>query len=416
MPSVSNFMTIFALLAAANVVTADLGAAVRKKAALSSSAAAPPLPFQAPLNGPLVIPLAHVSESVPTATGNIESSFYLGTLSVGHPLQKLKVMFDTASGSVIVPHRACKSEACLSHKRYSPWESVTAMDVRSDGEPVVNNTRFAPGNSMRDGAMIGFTHADLGEGNVHAVLVRDGVCLSNGVGESCVDMSVLAAVQLDDTPFKDMPSDAIVGLGLESLTLTPLCSFLGRLFEGSSNVVPMFGMALHPLGGELYLGGYNAARTAAPVTWLPIDHPEAGYWQVALQAVRVGNRTVDACASGCHAVVDTAASRLGVQASRLPSLQAALTTMAGPRGACFGPELHFDLGDITITLQPEDYTDDICKTQLGNLALEEPEFVGVYTFGEKVLRRYYAAFDWEKKRVGFAPARHATEEDNLIVA
>jgi len=404
------------VLSITSVAVADLSAAVRKRAGLNGAPAVPPLPFRAPLDGPIAIQLQHITQPVPDVSTS--GSFYVGDISMGHPNQKLRVMFDTASGSVIVPHRACQSKACMHHQRYSPWESTTSMDVRTNGLPVVDDKRLAPGDMPRDGAVIGFTHADLGEGSVHAVMIRDGVCLpgsSPGSHQSCVDMSVLAAVEMDDVPFKDMPADAIVGLGLENLTLTPLNSFLGRIFEGSINVAPQFGISLHPSGGELYLGGYNSALVASPVVWLPVDHPEAGYWQVSVRSVRVGTRTVEACSQGCHAVVDTAASRLGVQKSKLPALQAALALTAGPDG-CQGPELHFDLGDITITLKPEDYSDETCVPQLGSLNLEEPEFVGVYTFGEKVLRRYYAAFDWEQKRIGFAPAARSETPKDVIIA
>jgi len=56
-----------------------------------------------------------------------------------------------------------------------------------------------------------------------------------------------------------------------------------------------------------------------------------------------------------------------------------------------------------LTLEPQDYTDSTCAPLLGPLSLDEPKFTGVYTFGETVLRRYYAAFDWEKRKLGFAP-------------
>lgn len=75
-----------------------------------------------------------------------------------------------------------------------------------------------------------------------------------------------------------------------------------------------------------------------------------------------------------------------------------------PVAGCTGPTLEFDLGAIVIALEAPDYSDESCKPALGPLNLEEPAFVGVYAFGESVLRRYYAAFDWESQRVGFAPA------------
>merc|ERR1719428_1536753 len=100
-------------------------------------------------------------------------------------------------------------------------------------------------------------------------------------------MAMLAALNMDNKPFLCMPNDGIVGLGLQSLAVGPTSSFLGRLFEGSTGVLPQFGIALAGLRGELHLGGHNSARLAAPLRWFSVDHPEQGYWQVAIQGVRV---------------------------------------------------------------------------------------------------------------------------------
>lgn len=34
-----------------------------------------------------------------------------------------------------------------------------------------------------------------------------------------------------------------------------------------------------------------------------------GFWEVSVQAVRLGNRTLDSCESGCRGIIDTGASR-----------------------------------------------------------------------------------------------------------
>merc|ERR1719401_1838630 len=257
------------------------------------------------------------------------------------------------------------------------------------GFPVQPENRLAHGNITREGATVGFTQSDLGEGEAHAVFVRDNVCISGeSGGKACIDVSMLAACSLEDVPFRAMPNDGILGLGLQNLSMSPMFSFLERLLEGSSNTLPQFGIYLGAKSGEVYFGGHNPARVAAPLQWFPVDHPEQGYWQVAIQAVRVGNVVVDACEKGCHGVVDTGASRLGIQASRLPKIQAALASGPGPTG-CSGPDLAFDLGGMTLTLQPQDYTDAACAPLLGRLPLQEPQFTGVYAFGETVLRRYY---------------------------
>jgi len=394
------------MVLAARPVLSDLGAAVRRSTAQGVGSVTV-LPAQAPLTASVVIPLSRVGARL----AHNETSFYVGKVTVGMPPQELQVTFDTSSGSVFFPHRACQNITCLEHRRYSPWESATAMDVDADGDlvhGVRKGHRFARGRQLRDFVTVGFAQSDLGEGELKAVVVRDTVCVGTGLegSRACVDMALLAATSMDEKPFRAMPSDGIIGLGLQSLSSGPLSSFLGRLFDGARNVVPQFGMAFGSESGELHIGGHDSAHLAAPLHWFPVDHPEQGFWQVAIQAVRVGNTTVDDCRRGCHGIVDTGVSRLGVQASRLPVIQHALASNMVVHPACHGPELVFDLGGMALTLQSGDYAGSDCSPRLGSLELEEPSFVGVYAFGETVLRRYYAAFDWEQHRLGFAPLIH----------
>merc|ERR1719189_1438829 len=83
--------------------------------------------------------------------------------------------------------------------------------------------------------------------------------------------------------------------------------------------------------------------------------------------------------------------------------RALASTPGGSNGACNGPDLTLDLGDVVLTLQPKNYADDDCTPLLGPVAVDAPHATGVYALGEPVLRRYYAAFDWEQHRLGFAP-------------
>merc|ERR1719203_1930348 len=162
------------------------------------------LPASAPMSRSMVVPLVRTAAKLSTAG---EANFYLGEIPVGPPPQSLKVVFDTASGHVLLPHRACRNVTCLEHRRYSPWESSTAMDVDIAGKAVQAGRRIARGNGTRDGVTLDFSQSDLGEGQVQAVLVRDSVCLGS---QTCVDMAVLAAYTMDDKPFRHMPSDGII--------------------------------------------------------------------------------------------------------------------------------------------------------------------------------------------------------------
>jgi len=374
---------------------ADLGTAIHRSIAARGQVA---LPARSPLVEPVVLPLRRV-----VAEGS-DASFYVGDVSVGYPAKTLSVVFDTASGNVILPHRACRDITCRERRRYSPWESLTATDVNEKGEAIDPEHRLARGNKTRDVVTVSFSQSDLGEGEVKAVFVRDSVCVGAGdqMGHACADMTVLAAVNMQERPFRRMPSDGVVGLGFGGLTVGPLCSFFSGLLGPGAAGLPQFGFALGADRGELHLGGHDPARLASDLRWFPVDHPDAGLWQVAVQAVRVGNVTVDDCRHGCHGVIDTAVARLGVQAGKFRALQSALTSAVADGKACAGPDLTFDLGGLALTLQAKDYTDGKCDPLLGRLDLEEPEYVGVYAFGTTLLRRYYTAFDSKQQKLGFA--------------
>lgn len=360
------------------------------------------MPATTPLSGSVVIPL---SRQGPRRSAATEASFYVGALEVGYPAKTLRVVFDTASGHVILPHRACQDLACLERRRYSPWESAGAVDINEDNRAVQAGARLASGNASRDGVDLSYSQSDLGEGNIAAMYVRDTVCVGAGAasGQACVKMGLLAATKMDEEPFRHMPGDGIVGLGLSSLAVGPFFSFFRRLLEDAANVVPQFGLALGAERGELHLGGHDLSRLAAPLRWFPVDHPQAGFWQVAIQRILVGDRVVDDCSGGCHGIVDSGVSRLGVQTSRMPPMQSALTSALVQQTVCTGPNLTFDLGSMALTLAAEDYADSSCAPLLGPLELPEPQFVGVYAFGVTLLRRYYAAFDWDEMKLGFAP-------------
>jgi hypothetical protein len=222
--------------------------------------------------------------------------------------------------------------------------------------------------------------------------------------EACADLSMLAATEEDYAPFGAMPSDGIVGLGLEGLAVGALSSFFPRLLDGSQHMLPEIGFALGSDGGEIIFGGRSPTATlASPHERFPVSHPEDGFWQVEVLSVRADGIIIDTCEGGCKAIIDTASSHLGVQANRLARVGTFIKPADNSDG-CVGPKLQFELkSGFALNLHVEDYIGPKCTAEFGSLALDEPAFKGVYSFGTNVLRRYYAAFDWSQTRIGFAP-------------
>lgn len=362
----------------------------------------------APLLTSIVVPLRRVKAR--QASGFMaprvkDVHFHVGHVTVGHPAQHFEVVFDTSSIFSWLHHEACRSPACQAHAKFSPSKSSTAVDVFHNGTALSEDERLITSGSY-DEVVTRYTQADLGEGDLRARFLRDQLCLGRASeGAACLELSLAAAVEADEAPFRALPADGIVGLslGAEAFGISPMTSFLGRLFANAGNVPPQFGIWLGKDGGEIHLGGHELADLASPLQWFPVHRPEDGYWQVSIRTVRAGGAVVNDCAGGCHGIVDTGVSHLGVQAGLLPAVREALATrFVG--GSCTGPDLAFDLGDMVIVLSAAEYADKDCVPELGSLDLDEPQFNGIFTFGASVLQRYYAAFDWEQKKVGFAAA------------
>lgn len=390
----------------------DLGAALRRRGYGGDVA---PVSAGVPPSGPLVVRLERVgARASPGRHQHTRDNFYVGNISIGHPPQTLQVLFDTASGHVLLPHRACESPACLEHRRYSPWESSTAMDINPDGGAVQAGNRLARGHANRTVVTVEFTQADLGSGVANGVMVRDDVCLSSAASgaQACANLAVLAATRLDDEPFRAMPHDGILGLALEGLGAGALSSFFERLMDGSQDLLPHFGILMGSTSGEIVFGGHDHSRLAAPLQWFHVVKPEEGFWQVEIHSVRVGNVTVDRCSSGCRGIIDTGSSSLGAQKDGLERMLPRLKSASVVGGRCTGPDLQLDLGGFVLVLTAEDYTGTSCEPELGLLDLDPKEFLDVYALGTSAIHRYYTAFDWAGARVGFAPLAHLPRQSS----
>jgi len=374
------------MFSGAKLALAVIAAALRRPVALEIAPVASstlPAPVQP---GRFIVPLHRQRVPVQSDADTVSyKSVYFGTISVGAPhKQKFSVVFDTGSGHVIVPSQACGSETCTIHTRYRRDLSLHAVDVDYDGTPV------APG-APRDQITVAF-----GTGEVTGQFVNDRLCLgSEGEGRlllggaevpvvsensretaededlaNCVEMRLVTATEMTHEPFHAFAFDGVLGLGLDGLALAPEFSFFGMMTAQRHLEQPSFGVFLADSDeetSEISFGGHSPELVRSGLSWAPVAFPELGYWQVHITKLRLGNRTLDFCDDGqCRAVVDTGTSLLAVPKDFADTLQEELS------GALSDPEpnpvdgdvdcrkaqgalLHFEVGDMTLTLAPGDY-------------------------------------------------------------
>lgn len=397
-------------------------------------------------------------------------SAYYGTIWVGSPRQqRFDVVFDTGSGHLVLPSTMCRSDTCQAHRRYRRKASTSAKDIDHDGSLVQPKT-------PRDQITVAF-----GTGEVTGIFVEDIVCLdplvpppqhesrseqgdtllqtrltdakskttvsedsapavlnSEGVTElsekeGCVRLRTVAAIEMSDEPFSSFEFDGILGLGLPGMSQTPEFNFFNMGTQHAAwntSIGHIFGVFLATSSAEdseITFGGVKTEHIADGVpkqlAWVDVQDAELGYWQIKIHAIRIGNKTLDYCQDGCRAVVDTGTSLLGVPTDAALELRQGLKHPTSPDGDCrstHGPEVHFDLGNFTVSLGPRDYarkqmadeldentTEPSCVPMMMLFDLQEPLGSKLFILGEPVLQRYYSGFDSQAKRVGFALAKHA---------
>lgn len=372
-------------------------------------------------------------ESVPVLRkGQVVSykTSYSGVISIGSPEpQEFRAVFDTGSAHIIVPSVECQSETCLSHNRFNMSSSISATAINLDGSSV------QPGE-LCDQVTIGF-----GTGKVTGEFVHDTVCVS-GTTSLCAEANTVMAVEMSAQPFKSFKFDGVVGLGLPRLALSNDFSFL-KLVE-TQLMVPHFGVFVTEGKdgdqSELTIGGHDSGRFRGPLKWIQVKQPELGHWQVQINALRVGGRTLPVCEDGsCRGIVDTGTSHLGVPGKQHSTLVEMLSTVAGDLQDCHeakGLSIELELEGFTISLGPESYMRSLplasdvqvgstptksgensgsvmCRPKTMAVNLPAPMGPNLFILGEPVMQKYYTAYNWRDETIGFAPVAKAVHEEAL---
>jgi len=245
---------------------------------------------------------------------------------------------------------------------------------------------------------------------------------------------------MSEDPFGLFDFDGVFGLGLVPLSLTPTFHFLEQMTENRPQMSKQFALFLTDDGvdyaGQITFGGYDPEKALTEPKWAPLAREDMGYWQVEIKSVRVGDTYLDVCSGGCHAILDTGSSMLGVPQAHISSVHKLLARPVPDElydtqdcRTVPAPDLIFDMGGFELTMGYEDLSkpavwnvtrDTVdengtevtdwklwCRHMLLPTNLKPPLGPNTFIFGAPVLQKHYTVFDVGDKRLGFTIANRS---------
>ena len=322
---------------------------------------------------------------------DFDNAQYYGEISLGTPLQKFQVCFDTGSSNLWLPSVKCSSWACKLHTKYDSSKSSTFKQ---------NGTTF---------------DIQYGSGSVSGFLSQDNL----DFGGTSLPVTFAEVTKEKGMSFMMAKFDGIFGLGWPSISVDSVKPPFQQLYESGKISQNLFSFHLGDSSGqdgELMLGNYNSDKFIGSVSWVPLNAET--YWQVALGGVIYNGQTIR---STKRAILDTGTSLLaGPSEDVKPFLTAIGATQIMPMIQEYKvdcsvvdtlPDLTFDLNNKHFTLTPNDYilkmssrgtTTCLC----GIMPFDLPKGrESLWILGDIFLRKYYSIFDVGNQRVGLALAK-----------
>eukprot|EP00746_Dinoflagellata_sp_MGD_P091091 gnl/MRDRNA2_/MRDRNA2_36058_c0_seq1.p1 gnl/MRDRNA2_/MRDRNA2_36058_c0~~gnl/MRDRNA2_/MRDRNA2_36058_c0_seq1.p1 ORF type:complete len:481 (-),score=65.51 gnl/MRDRNA2_/MRDRNA2_36058_c0_seq1:13-1356(-) len=320
---------------------------------------------------------------------------YFGEIAIGTPPQVFSVVFDTGSGNLLVPGKACHSEACSAHDQFDPHISSTATEVNCDGSKI-------PAGDIGDQVTINF-----GTGHISGICFEDQIC----VGNLCSSGNFVSSTDESDHPFAQFQFDGVLGLALPEMSQGTGFSLMERFGDVLKN--RMFSVFLSDSdaeSSEIVFGDLKSQHATSDILWVPVSRP-SGYWQVQIEDVILDNQKQGICAK-CQVAVDTGTSQLAGPSHIISALSEKLNVSNSCSNFATLPDLGFLIQGHVLNLKPRDYIDTGsggCSLSLMSLDVPPPNGP-LFIFGIPFLQRFVTVFDRGAKKVGFAIAKHAGQK------
>jgi len=374
------------------------------------------------------------------ALSNCHRVLWTGEVGLGTPPQTFVVDFDTGSADLWVPSVQC-DETCAEKRNWNYFDASKSSTATEASTSDIQNA----------------FHADYADGeSVLGVHVKDVLRLGDSL---TIDNQIFAQITTLSSYEACADEEGVLGLGFSFISShkfdTVLNNLQGRLRH------PIFSMYLNPeddypkdntkaisRSSELIFGGVNQRHYTDCLTWHDLGQFEEvftgqtfqGYWDFKLDKVQVGGAEMPASQL---AVVDSGSTYIvgpteaigqiaqinGAECFIMEdggeAIEVKCDAASGFDAAavdCDAPffELEFVADGQTYTLSKNDLLLDI-ETSLGDvcvLRLMGSNDIPGWVLGDAFMNKYYTAFDFENKRVGFALAAKDSStlcQDDLVM-
>jgi hypothetical protein len=322
---------------------------------------------------------------------NLQDGEYYGTITIGTPPQTFTAIMDTGSSNLWVPSVNCnpnKYPACANHSTYDSNKSSTYV---KNGIPLI-----LPYGS----GLIGYLSKD--------TVGLGGLTLpTTTFGEITVEPGLL---------FMQSPFDGVLGLGYPSLAadfVTPVFDVIMQQNLLPANIFSTYLSTQHswdPAEGSsmLTLGDAPSKYYTGDLVFTPVVLQ--GYWMIKMDDFLIDGVSTKAChtllGDGCPSIVSTGMSVITGPSAFMNPIIARINVTEDCSNLGSLPNLQLSIGGTLFQLTPSQYvisvgSDNNLFCRLGLMALDQ---FGMWTLGDTFLRAYFAVFDRDNNRVGFAPA------------
>ncbi|KAJ2737490.1 aspartic proteinase precursor [Coemansia sp. Cherry 401B] len=332
---------------------------------------------------------ANINDSNSSPPGNRGFQSYYGTIELGTPPQRFRVVFDTGSSDFWIPSIECDSAACETHSRFKHANSSSY---------VTSHVPFSL--NYGSGGLIGQVGADtlrIGDADVPGVHVGLATHMSRF--------------------FRTARFDGVFGLGFPGLTRIQSQPPLYAMVQAGLLEKPIFSFWVREghdgqhAGGEVVLGGVNPQRLEGVARVLPIVRKM--YWEVELNGLLIGEMPVPSISSQT-AIIDTGTSLIVLPATDADAVNQFLGAV--PLFDEYGlyaidchkarkPPVKFMLAGEPFALEPSHYILPVGRGRCVSAfaASTSPE-LSRWVIGNSFLRAWHTTFDVENFEIKLAKA------------